>query len=186
MVGSWQVKHVALVVSSWSRCACLPRKQVQGLPNGAGWPRGVAMWPPPSPGHLWSFPCVGVSCLEWTHTHARPAGLSDQPWVLCRCCTPTLVINPGCWIADLDSGLHWVVGPLIHVQAFQSIWSNWHPIHDSEALYPCYFASGLKTWQSVWGCQASWPRRGRSVWVCTQLHPILAHVLLKSKLIQNL
>ena len=75
------------------------------------------------------------------------------------------------WIADLDMSLHWIVGPLILVQAFC-------PFNQTDIQ--------SKTWLCVWRCQAGRPRRGRSAWDFSQFRPFLACVHLKSKLLQNL
>ena len=117
-----------------------------------------------------------------------PAGLPLAPLgpPLHRRRTWTLVIVPGMCFTVLCLIWHYLVGPLIRVNAFRSIRSNRRPIHDSEALWVCYFASGLKTWHTPQGCQAGWHRIGRSAWVCAQLRLFLVHDHLKSKLIQNL
>ena len=143
----------------------------------------------------WLFKNLGRhSCLAPMQTrsgrpaYGRPTGLSlarASPPFHWRC-DLTLVIAPGCWITDLDTSSHWVVGPLILVQAFRSVRSNRHSIHDSEVFWVCHFAPVSKMLHYFQGCQAGWPRWGRSAWVCAQIRPLLVHVDLKSQLIQNL
>ena len=148
----------------------------------------MVVWPPPSPGCSWFTPGVGDSCLVLTQAVTRPAGLPLAPLgpPLHRHRTWTLVIVLGSCFTDLCLIWHCLVGPLIHVNAFRSIRWNRRPIHDSEALWVCYFASGLNTWHTPQGCQAGWPRIFRSAWVCAQFRLFLVHDHLKSKLIQNL
>ena len=89
-----------------------PRRQ--RLQGAAGWPGDVAIWPPPSPGHLICSLGVSDSCVASTPARARPVSLveagrppsgSPRPSI-----APTLRVDacdlPGKWIADLDVSLH--------------------------------------------------------------------------------
>ena len=55
-----------------------PRRQ--RLQGGAGRHGDVAIWPPPSPGHLRCSPGVDDSCVASTPARARPAGLGEAGW----------------------------------------------------------------------------------------------------------
>ena len=50
----------------------------------------------------------------------------------------------------------------------------------------CHIATGSKPGLCSWRCQAGRPRRGRSAWVSAQFCSFFVHLLLQSKLIQNL
>ena len=53
------------------------------------------------------------------------------------------------------------------------------------ALWVCHIAIGSKPGPCLYRCQAGRPRRGHLAWDFAQFCPILVHLFLKSKIIQN-
>ena len=119
---------------------------------------------------------------------AWPAGLSlarvGPPFH--RRCNLTLVITPGCWIADLDMLFHWIAGPLILVQAFRSIRLNRHPILDSDAFERVTLPLDWRRGRVHKGARPAGLGEAGRPRNFAQIRPFLACVHLKSKLIQNL